>query len=621
VVYDSIADRWLVSQFSLPNYGDGSNPRPPSYACVAVSTTGDPTGPYARYDYSYNVALNDYTKWGVWTDSYMSTFNAFGGLGGGAEICAFDKAAMLAGRPAAIQCTNESSYSSILPAGVEGQIPPPNGEPALYATDDGASNLQIWTYKSAWPATTGTFSGPVTVAVTAFNIKCGGNDCVPQPSPGNLLQALDDRPMFRLAYRNFGDHEALLMNHAVAAGSTMGIRWWEIRAPGSATPEVYQQGTYAPTDSNWRWLGSMAQDQAGDFALGFAESSSTTDPLIAWTGRLATDPLNSMPQGEAVVHTGAGVEIGQTPPPRSQPYDRWGDYSAMTVDPTDDCTFWYTNEVYPYNGEYNWDTYVATFKFPRCAANDFHVDVSPGTQNLPPGSSVPYTVTVANTAGTPETVALYVQNLPAGVTGAFNPASVTAGSTSILTLTAAKGAADATATFMVIGTALSAVHPATADVVVGAGSADAGAESGADSGASDGGGMMGDSGGVTDSGGTMEAGGPDSGGAKDSGSGADSGGVTDSGAFDSGSAQDSGRLADSGGTFDSGNGNADTGTTPGDAAEEGDGSTGSGNSGNSAGCGCRTVDAPAGSSSAPLLAFAGAIAVVVRRRRRLACTS
>jgi hypothetical protein len=273
VVYDGMADRWLVSQFSLPNGGNS----PPAYQCVAVSTTGDPTGTWARYDYSYNVGLNDYTKWGVWTDSYMSTFNAFGG--GGADMCAFDKAAMLAGRPAAMQCTGElSSYFSILPASVEGQVPPPNGEPALYASDDGSRNLFVWTYTAAWPAATGTFSStPASMAVNVFNGKCnGGGDCVPQVSPGNKLQDLDDRPMYRLAYRNFGDHEALLMNHTVAAGNNTGIRWYEIRAPGSATPAVYQSGTYAPADANWRWLGSMAQDQAGDFALGFAESSTTT---------------------------------------------------------------------------------------------------------------------------------------------------------------------------------------------------------------------------------------------------------------------------------------------------------------------------------------------------------
>jgi MYXO-CTERM domain-containing protein len=610
VIYDPIADRWLVAQFSLPGGGN----TPPSYTCVAVSTTGDPTGSWARYDYSYNTALNDYTKWGVWTDSFLSTFNSFGN--GSADVCAFDKAAMLAGGPAAMQCTGQlNNYFSILPAGVEGQIPPPNGEPALYATDDGTSQVQIWTYKAAWPAATGTFSsGPVSIAVNAFASKCGGNDCVPEPSPGNLLQALDDRPMFRLAYRNFGDHEALLMNHTVStgsgAGSPTGLRWWEIRAPASATPEVYQQGSYAPADSNYRWLGSMAQDQAGDFALGFSEASSTTTPLIAWTGRLATDALGTMAQGEAVVHAGGGVETGSV---QGQTADRWGDYSAMTVDPTDDCTFWYTNQIYPSNGTFNWDTYVATFKFPRCAANDFTIDVSPATANLPQGSTVQYTVSVASTVGTPETVALYVQNLPAGVTGAFNPTSVLAGNTSILTLTAAATASNATATFMVIGTAPSAVHPATADVVVGSGGTDAGT----DSGTGDSGGMMSDSGGTTDSGGMTDSGGkPDAGGTKDSGSGS---GSSSGGTTDSGSAQDSGHVGDSGGMLDSGSGGGDSGSA--DAAEEGDASAGSGNSGNSSGCGCRTVDSPYGSSSAPLLALAGAIAVTLRRRRRSTCTS
>jgi MYXO-CTERM domain-containing protein len=593
VIYDPMADRWLVSQFSLPNNGS----TPPAYQCVAVSTGGDPTGTYARYDYSYAIGLNDYTKWGVWTDSYMSTFNAFGG--GGADMCAFDRAAMLAARPAAMQCTGESgTYSSILPAGVEGQIPPPNGEPALFASDDGTSNVLVWTYSAAWPAATGSFQGPASVAVNAFTGQCGGGDCVPQPSPGNQLQDLDDRPMFRLAYRNFGDHEALLMNHTVAAGSSTGIRWFEIRAPGSATPTIQQQGTYAPGDGNWRWLGSMAQDQAGDFALGFAESSTTTRPLIAWTGRLASDAPGTMGQGEAVVHAGAGVETGVI---RGQTADRWGDYSAMTVDPVDDCTFWYTNEAYPSDGTFNWDTYIATFKFPTCAANDFGITVSPGTASLPPGTSVQYTVSTTAKVGTPETVALFVQNLPSGVTGAFSPSSVTVGAGATLTLTATAAAPNATATFMVIGTATSAIHPATAVVVVGSGSVDAGPDS-SDSG------VAGDSGGAGDSGVVVG----------DSGVANDSGVSTDSATLDSGAPRDSGQAVDSSVPADTGSSGADSGLASSDAAEE-DAASGPGNAGSSSGCGCRTADSRQGTSGAILLVVAAFVAAGRRRRSADRC--
>jgi hypothetical protein len=342
----------------------------------------------------------------------------------------------------------------------------------------------------------------------------------------------------------------------------------------------------------------MAQDQAGDFALGFSVSSSTTNPLIAWTGRLATDALSTMGQGEATVHAGGGVETGSI---QGQTADRWGDYSAMTIDPADDCTFWYTNEVYPANGIFDWDTYIASFKFPTCAANDFTIGVSPVSGHVLPGGTVQYTVSTALGAGTAESVALYVQNLPSGVTGSFAPTSVTAGGSSTLTLTATASAANATATFMVIGTAPSAVHPATSAVVVGTGTIDAGTDSGDAGSAIDSGGMGGDSGTV-----------------------ADTGAASDSAAQDSGATQDSGAIADSGGTVDSGSQGADSSVSQGDASmgdaetgEAGDAGPGSGNPGSNSGCGCRTVDSREATSrsSAELFLLAGAVMALRRRRR------
>jgi len=128
--------------------------------------------------------------------------------------------------------------------------------------------------------------------------------------------------MYRLAYRNFGDHEALVVNHSVTAGSSVGVRWYEIRSPGG-TPTVFQQGTYAP-DAGYRWMGSIAMDRAGDIGLGYSISSSTTHPGIRYTGRLVTDALNTL-QAEASIIDGAGSQTGGL--------SRWGDYSSITVDP------------------------------------------------------------------------------------------------------------------------------------------------------------------------------------------------------------------------------------------------------------------------------------------------
>jgi hypothetical protein len=167
--------------------------------------------------------------------------------------------------------------------------------------------------------------------------------------------------MYRLAYRNFGDHEALVVNHSVNANGVTGLRWYEVRnAAGNtlatATPVVFQQGTFAP-DSLYRWMGSIAMDKVGNIAIGYSVSSSTQYPEIRLTGRAATDPLGSLSGAEQTVIAGSGSQTKQ---------NRWGDYTALTVDPVDDCTMYYTNEYLPNNGNWNWKTRIYQFKFASC---------------------------------------------------------------------------------------------------------------------------------------------------------------------------------------------------------------------------------------------------------------
>ena len=192
-------------------------------------------------------------------------------------------------------------------------------------------------------------------SVAPFTPACGGGTCIPQLGTSQQLDSLADRLMYRLAYRNFGDHEALLVNHSVTAGTSVGIRWYEIRSPGG-TPTVYQQGTYAP-DATFRWMGSIAMDKVGNIALGYSASSSTLSPSIRYTGRAPTDALGTM-QAETIIQAGGGSQLSNL--------SRWGDYSAMTVDPIDDCTFFYTTEYLKASGTFNWSTRIASFKFPSC---------------------------------------------------------------------------------------------------------------------------------------------------------------------------------------------------------------------------------------------------------------
>jgi cell division septation protein DedD len=159
--------------------------------------------------------------------------------------------------------------------------------------------------------------------------------------------------MFRLAYRNFGDHESVVGNYAVSSGGVAGVRWFELRNVTSGPVTVYQQSTYQP-DTTWRWMGSAAMDGQGNLAIGFSASSSSIKPQLRYAGRLATDPLNTLAQGEAHLYDGAGSQSGSG--------NRWGDYSALSIDPVDDTTFWYTNEYYSSTTSFNWRTRIGSFK-------------------------------------------------------------------------------------------------------------------------------------------------------------------------------------------------------------------------------------------------------------------
>src|SRR5207248_10578975 len=190
---------------------------------------------------------------------------------------------------------------------------------------------QIWKLHSdfATPANS-TFTGPTDVAVSPYTYSfCGSTNssaCISQPGTTKKLDPLSDRLMNRLQYRNFGDHESLVSDQTVDVGSNQaGVRWYEIRAPGSVSPDVHQQGTFAPADGVSRWIGSTAMDGDGDMALGYSASNGTSvNPGIRLAGRLAGDPLGTMPQGEQTMVAGGGSQTGTS---------RWGDYSAMSVDP------------------------------------------------------------------------------------------------------------------------------------------------------------------------------------------------------------------------------------------------------------------------------------------------
>ena len=359
IKFDAQAGRWFATQFSVSG-------GPPYYQCIAVSSGSDfITSTWAQYAFSFGSYFPDYPKVGVWPDAYYMSFNRFfnGSSFSGAAACAFDRAAMLAAAPANGVCFNNgSSVASLLPSDLDGATgalgstaAPPAGAPNVYA-NFGTNALNLWKFHVDF-ATPGnsTFTG-TSLAVPAFSTACGGGTCIAQAGTSNQLDSLADRLMYRLAYRNFGDHESLVVTHSVKGSGTSAPRWYELRSPGTETFSLYQASSYAP-DGTYRWMGSAAMDRLGDLAVGYSASSTSISPAIRYSGRAAGDPLNTLRQ-EATIVAGAGSQTGSL--------HRWGDYSSMAIDPTDDCTFWYTTEYLKSSGTFNWSTHLASFKFPGC---------------------------------------------------------------------------------------------------------------------------------------------------------------------------------------------------------------------------------------------------------------
>ena len=354
VLWDKMAKRWMVEQ--LEYFGT-------NLVCVAVSTTDDATGKYNLYAFTFN-ALPDYPKLAVWTDAYYLAVNNFATGNAQGEPCALDRTSMLAGKKATMICFNPSSTDAgYLPSDFDGTTAPPAGAPNHYV-ELGNSNTTLKEYdfhvNFANPKKS-TFKGPHTITVPAYTQLCGGGGgaCIPEPSGGGELDAIGDRLMYRNAYRNFGDHESLLFSHSVAPGkgskAVSAMRWYELRStPSGGNFSVYQAGTFQNTTDNY-WMGSLAMDKAGDIGMGFSVDNTTNlDPGIWVTGHLPSDPKGKM-EAPIVLRKGKFVQ-GQV--------NRWGDYSSMSVDPDDDCTMWYSQEVS--DGQADWQSHFTSFKFSGC---------------------------------------------------------------------------------------------------------------------------------------------------------------------------------------------------------------------------------------------------------------
>jgi hypothetical protein len=436
-LYDPFGDRFIVTDFAWNDAQFGTGP---FYQCMAVSKTSDPvSGGWYFYAWKTETgaSLPDYPKLGVWPDGIYMSANVFASAGSQAfqnvQVWAFNRTQMEAGDPNAQGVTfpvaarvGGVSVFSMLPSNARSVTgAPPAGSPNYFSSIYGSYAIRTWKFHVDWttPANS-TFTGPTNTSISTFNV---GPSTVPEKD-GNALDTLSYRLMMQNQYTNLNGRESLWLTHTVGNGSSVAqVRWYELPVTGGAVGSVRQQSTWAPDLLN-RFMPSLAVDKKGDMALGYSVTDASMYPAIRYAGRLASDPLNQLTQSEQTLVQGLGYQCCTFSDGSLN--NRWGDYSAMTIDP-DGCTFWYTGEYYDAHpttkADDNWQTRIGSFQLPGCST----AATAPTVSSFTPASGSPGT-SVAVTGS--------------GFTGAtsvtFNgtAASFTVGSDSQLTATVPSGA-------------------------------------------------------------------------------------------------------------------------------------------------------------------------------------
>ena len=359
ILWDQLAERWFLLELG----NDFTS------MLLAISDTDDPAGQYTAYKINAP-GLPDYPKIAIWPNGYYVTTNEF--TDDEIPTYVIDREAMLAGDltlnfQRVLGMPKFGGVNAFQVASAvhwDGDTPPPATSPMMTVRihDDawgaGADRIEIFEFIPDFenPANT-TFNGPIELPTAPFDADLcpGGNifSCIVQGN-GTSMSALQQVIMFRPQYRNFGTHESVVLNFSVdvTGGNQAGVRWMELRKTVDDPWFIYQEGTYAP-DAESRFMGAIAMDGAGNIGMGYTLISDTRFPSTAITGRRATDPLGEMTFAESIIAEGQSWNGSQ----------RWGDYAAMTIDPADQSTFWFTNEYAGANG--GWNTKIASFVIRR----------------------------------------------------------------------------------------------------------------------------------------------------------------------------------------------------------------------------------------------------------------
>jgi hypothetical protein len=457
VLYDKMANRWLISQFtstaSSGNY----------FQCVAVSTTGDATGTFARWAFVVpSGVFGDYPHFGLWTDAYYMMAHGFTSSGSagtyvGGIFAALDRARLLIGDPGATwQVILDPAEGGHMPADLDGFAPPPTGAPGVFLSLHGTAmyfyRMKVDFVNPANTVRTLQGSAPIAAATaacfTAAVVSPG--TCIPQPGTTRLLDSLADRLMYRAAYRNFIDHESIVISHSVdpsVSGLVSGVRWYDFRLSGQPDavcptfPCTRQQGTIADVvGGRNRWMPSIAMDGAENIVVGYSASGKTNgtdNQSIRYTGRAKNDPLGQMTVPEGIIVTGIHNNTNNT---------RWGDYTSVSADPFDDCTLFHANEYYV-TADNSWSTRLTSVTFPAGSGDGQCAPTScPGRPAAAPiigTAAVPgpnqIQVSWAGIAPQPGSYAIERASGACGSEGLYQPLGATPGSNGTFTDTAVEG--------------------------------------------------------------------------------------------------------------------------------------------------------------------------------------
>lgn len=460
-IWDDRAERWLMSQFTTPPAGSNQ-----ASQCVAVSQTADPLGAYHLYEFQWP-AFGDYPHFGIWDDetggqsSYVLVtheFNLSPVQFLGAAFILLDRERMLAGEPAtAVRFSGIDAYGA-MPAHLDGsRSAPASSCPAIVHFAFQSSEYRFWDLCADWqtPANSSLSSEQRLPAGTPFEANF---TAVPQLGSAVPLDSFGSNIMYRAsAWANppgAPTTVSLVINHAVRADETTGaVRWvhfdlkpsgttfdrvfgygFEARQPSGLAKAIVQEGAYAP-DEHTRWMGGIAIDQSGNIGLGYNVSSATLNPKLRITGRSFGDPAGELRAEQECAPTTTGSQTGSF-----SGRGRWGDYASMSVDPVDECTFWFTGEYYATTSTSGYTTRICTFKFDECGQPDFALVSETPTRvercAATEASDVNYAILAASISGYTGTVTLDSTGLPAGLGASFsNGAQVEVPTVSVLQLT------------------------------------------------------------------------------------------------------------------------------------------------------------------------------------------